>query len=342
MLNSMHGGRIYDKDIDLDFSVNINPLGMPIAVKQSIVDNIDHFETYPDTDCTRLRGALSQWEGVPFENIVCGNGADDIIFRLAKVLHPRKVLLLSPTFSEYERSLEGLGCSIGYYPLDSLQGFAIQESILEYLSSVDVFYLCNPNNPTGALLEPSTMELIVSKCIQEGITLIVDECFLDFVIGGVSFKSYLNSGLNLVIIKAFTKTYSMAGIRLGYAMCSSVALCNALANCGQSWGVSSVAQVCGISALSCLDYVSKTQTYIHTEREYLVENFKALGFKVYPSVANYILVQSPLDLYNLLLPKKILIRDCSNYRGLGKGYYRFAVKSHKDNLTLIQTLERLV
>lgn len=336
MLKYHHGGRIYDKSVKLDFSVNINPLGMPKEVKQSIIDNIDNFETYPDTECIKLRKKLSQVEKVPFKNIVCGNGADDIIFKVSQVLNPKSALILSPTFSEYEKSLN---CDIKYYPLKCSNNFEIQLDILKHLNQVDVFYLCNPNNPTGMVVREGLMDLIVKKCQQEKITLIVDECFLNFVINGISFKRYLNSDLNLIILRAFTKIYSMAGIRLGYAMCSNSKVCKDISNYGQAWNVSSIAQVCGLSALNCIDYIDKTQKYVEIERSFLKSNLESLGLKVYPSVANYFLMQSNLDLYNLLLREKILIRECSNYIGLDNSYFRISVKSHKENLFLIDTIK---
>lgn len=339
MLRYQHGGRIYNKDITLDFSVNINPLGMPTEVKQSIINNIGTFETYPDTDCTLLRKKLSQVEEIPFDNIVCGNGADDIIFKIANVLNSKNALIISPTFSEYEKSLN---CNIKYYPLMESHNFRIQSNIMDYLKGVDVFYLCNPNNPTGTLIDTSLMDLIINQCIENGITLIVDECFLDFVSNGISFKRYFNRNLNLIIIKAFTKIYSMAGIRLGYALVNGSKLCKNIADSGQAWNVSSVAQVCGLSALDCTDYIQRTQEYITQEREYLTNNLKALGFKVYSSMTNYILIQSKLDLYNLLLKNKILIRECSNYHGLDKSYFRIAVKSHKENTILIDNIKSIM
>lgn len=338
MINQ-HGGEIYNKSIKLDFSININPLGMPDRVKQSIIDNVDNFEIYPDTQCIELRKKLSKVEGVPFENIVCGNGADDLIFRIGQSLRPRNALMLSPTFSEYEKSLED--CRVKYYPLREEFNFKIQHDILEYISNVDVMYLCNPNNPTGILIDDSIFNLIVDRCIKENVTLIVDECFLDFTTNGKSFKRYLNSNINLIILKAFTKIFSMAGIRLGYALCSNSKICERISNCGQSWSVSTVAQVCGVSALDCIDYFSKTREYIKTEKEFLTSNFKSLDLKYYPSDANYILVKSSIDLYSKLLGESILIRECSNYVGLDNSYFRIAIKRHQDNIILIDTLKKI-
>jgi len=340
MIRNHHGGRVYDKLINLDFSVNINPLGMPKEVKQSIVDNVDSYDIYPDTECLQLRRKLSQVENVDFENIVCGNGADDIIFRISQTINPKRVLILSPTFSEYEKSLNG--CEIKYYPLKEDFNFKIQPDILDYISNIDIFYLCNPNNPTGQIIDESLMDLIVHKCRLENVILLVDECFLDFVINGISFKKYLNSELNMIILKAFTKIYCMAGIRLGYALCSNSNLCDKISNQGQAWSVSTVAQVCGLSALGCIGYIQKTRDYIQNERQFLVRNLNRLGLKTYPSEANYILIKSKLDLYNLLLEQKILIRDCSNYIGLDSSYFRVAIRKHEENQTLIDTLNRIL
>lgn len=335
-----HGGRVYDKYVRLDFSININPLGMPDIVKKAIIESVDNLETYPDTECLELRGKIAEVEKVPFKNIVCGNGADDIIFRAAQALEPNHALILSPTFSEYENSLRG--CDIRYYPLKESSNFKVQPDILQYLEGIDTFYLCNPNNPTGALLDGSLMGDIVCKCIEKKVTLIVDESFLDFTTDGKTFKEYLNRDINLIILKAFTKIYSMAGIRLGYAICSNSVLCNKIFECGQAWSVSTIAQVCGISALKCTEYVEDTKTYVQNERKFLASQLTKLGIRVFPSDTNYLLVKSQLDLYDLLLKENILIRDCSNYVGLDTHYFRVGIKKHQDNLILVDTLKKIL
>lgn len=339
-MKNSHGGEIYNKNIKIDFSININPLGMPTTVKNSIIQNVDNFEIYPDTECLELRKKISLIEKVPFENIVCGNGADDLIFRIASALTPNKALILSPTFSEYEKSL--MDCKIKRYTLKSKYNFKIQSDILDYISNIDIMYLCNPNNPTGVLLDSNLYSSIVDKCIKENVTLIVDECFLDFTMNGKSFKEYLSLDVNLIILKAFTKIYSMAGIRLGYALCSNTDLCEKIFNSGQSWSVSTVAQICGLSALDCTEYIEHTKKYIQTEREFLFSKLKKMNLKFYPTNANYILIQSNLDLYSLLLKEDILIRDCSNYIGLDSSYFRIAIKNHGDNITLVNILEKLL
>jgi threonine-phosphate decarboxylase len=338
-MKNFHGGRIYDKSVEVDFSINVNPLGMPDRVKQSIVDNIDNFEVYPDSECLELRQKIATMERVPFENIVCGNGADDLIFRISHVLKPKRCLLLAPTFSDYETSLEG--CEVTYYRLREDMDFKVQNDILDHLHDVDVFYLCNPNNPTGTLLDDHLYKLIADRCATENITLIVDECFLDFTLNGKTFKPYLSQNLDLIILKAFTKTYAMAGIRLGYAMFSRVSTCEKVARCGQSWGVSTVAQVCGLSALQTTDYLKLTREYIQQEKDYLLSNFERLNLKFYPTDTNYILVKTPVDLYSKLLDQKILIRPCANYIGLDETYFRLAIKRHSDNVRLVNALENI-
>lgn len=341
-----HGGDIYhNKGIVYDFSANINPLGLPPNVKEALREGIGDWEHYPDPECSQLLEKLSLWEGVSGRWILCGNGAADLIFRLALADQPRRALLLSPTFSEYEKALRSVDCEICYHALQEENGFLLTEAILEQIDgSIDMVVLCNPNNPTGQLIAPQLMARIDEKCRRLGIRLLVDECFLEFVQNGSQYsaKSYLAQSAGVVILKAFTKIFAMPGIRLGYLMTTDHALLRRMEALAQAWSVSGPAQTAGAAALENQEYVRKTQTIVAENRRLFSEGLRQLGFAVIPGYANYVLFKSEIELEEPLKQCGILIRRCDNYRGLPAGYYRAAVRTQRENQALLQALADLV
>lgn len=196
-------------------------------------------------------------------------------------------------------------------------------------------FLCNPNNPTGRLIPLPLLEQILQYCAAQGARLFLDECFLNLTEDGVSAKSLLAAHPELLILKAFTKSYGMAGIRLGYCLCADNALLRRMAAASPPWNVSSPAQSAGVAALAERDFLQRTLSLVRTERRWLTDNLTALGFWVCPSHANYLLFRGPLGLREGLLQQGIAIRGCGNYNGLGDGWYRIAVRPHGENEALI-------
>lgn len=341
-----HGGRIYDKNVCLDYSANMNPFGMPKGVKEAIINGMDQYHLYPDDDVIALRSEIAKAEKVDEDFIICGNGASDLIYRLCYSLKPRKACVLAPTFSEYEKALRSAGSEVSYLRLKEENQFRFKEELLENLTrETDVFFLCNPNNPVGAVLKREDLEVIMNHCIKQDIFLVVDECFLDFMEQHEAFsaKSFLENesiARKLFILKAFTKLYGMAGIRLGYGISKDKELMDAMKFHGPAWSVSAPAQRAGIAALKETEYVMNTRKTIETEREYLNKELQRLGYKVYPSNVNYLLFQAPAGLNKHCLEHGILIRSCENYEGLTKEHYRIAVRLREENETLIQCMSR--
>lgn len=337
-----HGGDIYDKKIRYDFSVNINPLGTPIAVRQAVIDSAKDICSYPDPCCRELINSLAKYEGVPKSCIMCGNGAAELIYSFCAAVRPNTALELAPTFSEYSNAAESVGCKVERYKLKKEENFLLTDDFLTLLRSkhYDVVFLCNPNNPTGCLLEPTLLEEICRICAQNNIRLFLDECFLELSDdGGInSMKKNLLKYPNLFILKAFTKNFGMAGLRLGYCLCSDRSLLESMSKTTQVWNVSIPAQKAGIAALNEKDFLSEAKSIIFQERDILTKELKRLGFWVCPSKANYILLYSQEQIDDALLDKGVLIRDCSNYYGLGMGWYRIAVRKHDENKFLMRAL----
>ena len=336
-----HGGNIYGYRDILDFSANINPLGVPDSVKKAVAEGAHGIENYPDPNCTALRERLAEYEGIAPEKIVCGNGADDIIYRIVHAFIPENALVTAPSFSEYSRALAEAGCTADVHYLTEDSGFELSESILPRLTpDIDICFICSPNNPTGRTVSADVLEAMARKCLENGIILVCDECFLGFAENSeeLSLMRYLND--SCVILRAFTKLYAMPGIRLGYAVFGSDSTAERIGQSGQFWSVSSLAQTAGIAALGEDDYVRRTAGYIARERSFLISEMRDMGVRVFDSSVNFLLFRSIPELCEKMLSMGILIRDCCNFDGLSEGYYRIAVRTHEENTAFLNALRR--
>ena len=245
-----HGGNIFRYSDILDFSANINPLGMTENIRLAIERSAKDAEKYPDPFCTELREKIALHENTVPERIVCGNGADDLIFRAVHALKPKKALVCQPTFSEYSRALSETDCKITEYPLSESEEFELNQDFIQSLSpDLDMCILCTPNNPTGKLIQPEILSQISERCRENGIILMCDECFMGFVKNSAKYSIVNFMNKNSIVLKAFTKIFAVPGIRLGYAVCGDTETACKLSESGQFWSVSSVAQAVGITAL---------------------------------------------------------------------------------------------
>lgn len=330
----------------LDFSANVSPLGLPKGVRQAVIASLDNADTYPDPLCRSLCEAIAVHEGKKPDQVVCGNGAADLIFRLVLGLHPSSALLLTPTFAEYEQALRASGCEVNYFHLHPENGFALTEEFLAAVNpSLDILFLCQPNNPTGRLCERPLLLSILERCRACNVILVMDECFVNFLDNPAEYSiaDRLEEYENLFILKAFTKLYAMAGIRLGYGLCNNPLLLKRIKTAGQPWGVSSTAQAAGVAALQATDYVKSVKALLWQEKPFLISGLTDAGVTCLGSSANYIFFHSPdPQLHTKLWEVGIMIRDCSNYAGLSSGYYRIAIRTHKDNKQLVRAIKTII
>ena len=353
MYEYVHGGDIYsdpsfkrNKDM-LDYSANINPLGIPAGVRSALKAAVADSVNYPDPFCRELRARLSRHFSLPAEMIYCGTGAADVLFRIMTALQPKRTLVLAPTFADYEKAALTAGSKIDYFTLYEKNDFAVTPEILKAITKrTQMVVLCNPNNPTGKLIDEELLITVLRHCEELQIPLLVDECFMDFVQDreAYSLLDQLAAHPGLIILKAFTKIFAIPGVRLGFCLTSDASLIDKLYACGQDWNVSTLAQAAGIAALDETDYLAETHELIAVEKAYLIAQLRLIGLKVFEGAANYLLIKT---LHNYPWPEKlkkhhILIRDCSNYRGLSAGYYRIAVKTRRDNRKLIRIMKELV
>lgn len=339
----MHGGDIYRNAVCMDFSVNVNPLGMPEGMEEALCAAVKSCGSYPDPSAEKLYHTISHMLRVPKEYLLFGNGASELFMAIIHGLQPRKTVIPVPSFYGYEYVAKAGGGEVVYYPLQEVNQFQPDEGLLEALTEdVDLLFLANPNNPTGKLVEPLYLESLLDICKEKGITVVLDECFIEFCEGSHSMLPKIEQYENLIVVRAFTKIYAIPGVRLGYLVCSNQVLMASIKRQLPEWNLSAFAQAAGEACEGRTAFIDRTVEYVKKERAFLTKELKKLELLVYPGEANFILIHSENRLYEGLLEHGILIRDCENFRGLSKGFYRIAVKSRKENEALLKALENIV
>lgn len=340
-----HGGNeIFKNKNIIDFSANINPLGLKENSLEVMKNALDKSVFYPDNFSTNLRQAISRYENINKDYIFCSNGASDIIFRIVNYIKPKNALILAPTFADYERALKTVNCKIYKHILLEKDSFNLKEDILEIIKKeqFDIIFLCNPNNPTGQLIENKLIEKILK--ISKGYVF-VDECFIDFIKYNNNYtcKELINKYDNLIILKAFTKIFALAGFRLGYCITNNLNTINNLYFYGADWAVSIFAQEMGIYCLKNFEeYLKKSLEYISIEKDKIISSLKRLDFKIIGSNANYIFFKGYKGFDKTLYDNyNICIRSCSNYTNLTDEYFRIGIYKKEQNEILIEAIEEI-
>lgn len=332
----IHGGDIYRNRAELDFSVNVNPLGIPNAVRQALHDAVECCETYPDIQAEGLRCAVSEMLQVKKDWLLFGNGASELFMAVVHALCPKRVVIPVPSFYGYEYAANAVSADIHYYFTKEEDGFFPGEDLFLALDeTADLLFLANPNNPTGRKLEREYLLRLLMHCRRKKITVVLDECFIEFCEGQESVIDVIAEFPNVILVRAFTKIFSIPGVRLGYLVCSVPKLRQEIERQLPEWNVSVFAQMAGAACAKEQEFRLQTAAYIAGERKFLAERLKGMGAsfscKIYPGSANFLLLYCAYPLYDRLLEKGILIRDCSNFKGLGSGYYRIAVRTREEN-----------
>ena len=344
-MRTVHGGDIYTYQGMLDFSVNVNPLGPSGRVLRAAEEGVRHMEAYPDIRCRRLRARLAEKLDVPGSSLLFGNGAADLIYTLALAEKPKRALVAIPAFSEYEKALQASGCGIEYYETEKKDLFCITEEFPDRLDrGMDMLFLCAPSNPAGRAPERELLVRTAERCEELGIRFVLDECFMGFLPEeeSVSLRKETSRFRNLFLLRSFTKLHAMPGLRLGYGISSDPDLVSRMEGASQPWSVSVPAQEAALAALEDDGRVERTRQLVREQRQRLENALAGLGIDYIPSQANYILLYSEYDLFREFAQRGILIRDCSDYRGLGKGWYRIAVRTEQENGRLLKALEEIL
>lgn len=329
----------------IDFSSNINPLGpSPKAVK-AIKSNSSILSVYPDSESAKLRKILQKYTKIHESQIVVGNGATEIIYNFCRAFlsSKTKVLIPIPNFGEYEAAAKLSDAKVTYFKTMDLE-----KDIDNFISKIPTngcIFICNPNNPTGYLISKNNLKKIILSAKKKNSLVFVDECFIELVPKhNESILDMIKKNENLMILRSLTKSFGLAGIRIGYGV-GSKKLISILNKIKIPWNVSGLAQLAASESLSTANYLLKSKKLVLKELNYLKTNISKLEkFECLDSTANFILIKSKINstvLQKKLLKKNILIRDCSNIRGLNNNFIRIAVKTRKENQKLLRALKEI-
>ncbi len=352
---SVHGGNIDEicrkynisKDEITDFSANINPLGLNENIKNSIINSIEEIIHYPDITYLSLKEEIIKSEGINIGNLFLGNGAAECIFNLVRSMKPKNTLLLAPTFSEYEEAVKSVDGNIEYFLLKEEENFKLNERLIDRLDeSLELLFICNPNNPTGVITKKDYLEKVVKRAKELNIYVTLDESFLDFVEDKEKYSvlNLIDKYDNLIVIKSLTKFYAIPGLRIGFGVTNNKELLNKINKVTMSWNVNTLAEIAAVKGLKEENYKKESINYVNTEREYLYNNLKNIdNIKVFKPSVNFIFfkINLNIDLKKELLKYGILIRSCNNYKGLDNKFYRIAVRTRMENNKIINALNKV-
>lgn len=336
----------------VSFSANVNPLGLSELVKTELSKQLDCLTAYPDREYTGLRKSIGSYVNSSFENVLVGNGASELISLLAKVIKPRKALILGPTYSEYEHSIGLAGGNSDYFELKETDNFVLdKESLIAHLNAgYDLCVLCNPNNPTSALIEKGVLEEVVACANKNNVLMLVDETYMEFVndVDASSAISLVSKYSNLVVLRGVSKFFASPGLRLGYAVTSNHDLIAKVNELQVPWSVNSLAEVAGRVMFSDKEYIKETREYVALERDRIYERLSSIkSLKVYKPSCNFILCKivsgsiEANDLFDAAIKEKCMIRDCADFNFLDESFFRFCFMKKEDNERLLSVIERL-
>ncbi len=337
----------------IDFSTSINALGFSKKAERKLKQDLGAVLRYPDPRCTQLRRALAQFHGLAEEQFLIGAGSTEFIFALPRVLQIHHPLIVTPAGSEYEKALEIFPgrsrVDIHYMETNEEDGFELNvESLLFALTlGYDALYLGNPNNPTGNLINKLDLQRILAQAEREKVWFILDEAFIDFA-EGESLKREAVSSSRLIILRSLTPFFALPGLRVGYLISNPEVLAEFSRN-KEPWTVNALAQVAAAVSLQDHKYITRTKEFIALERTRLIHGLRGIpGFIPYPAAANYLLVQihpalnlNAAELREKLVPHGIFIRDCHSFHHMGPYFFRIAVRSRKENNSLLKALRQI-
>ena len=346
----MHGGDIYRNQVHMDFSVNLNPLGTPDEVMRAVCDALPGAHVYPDPEQAALRQVIAEAIGCRADAVVAGNGVSELLMVAVRAEHPKQAVVFAPAFSGYAYALEALGCRIHSIVADEKTGLCFMGRDLDAIpADTDMIFVCDPANPTGQALSEEALTALLHKTAGKGITVCLDESFRllsDQWAEALSEKrlSLLETYDHLLFLRSFTKVLAMPGIRAGYAV-SSPERIQRIRRQLPEWNLSVCSEAMirsGIHLLYETGFAEESVKEIQKERDFLSKGLKEAALPVCESSAPFLLFRGPVQLQKKLLLKGILIRDCSDFAGLSEGTYRIAVKSRKDNQTLLAALKEVL
>jgi threonine-phosphate decarboxylase len=340
-----HGGIFSIKNPNekiIDFSSNVNPLGCHPSVKKYLKKQLNQIHVYPDSESSKLRSNLKWFTGMNTSQILVGNGATEIIYNFCStfVNKKSKVLIPCPTFSEYEKAVKFFGGNV-----ISFKSLNLNNDLSKFIQKIPkhgIIFFCNPNNPTGEILSKKNMEHIVKAAQKKSSLIFVDETFIELVPNSnPTLVKAIKSYDNLFILRSFTKSFGLAGLRIGYGL-GSKKIIEILQRIKIPWNVNYIAQTAASAALCYSNFLEKSCEIIKKENLFLMNSLSKIEWLFcFNSSTNFILIKTKINskiLQKKLLKKNILVRDCSTFCGLDENYIRIAIKNRNQNKLLVKAL----
>ncbi|MCD1147601.1 aminotransferase class I/II-fold pyridoxal phosphate-dependent enzyme [Peptoniphilus sp. KCTC 25270] len=338
--------RKYNFDVDevMDFSSNVNPIGPSKKALQYLRENLDQASVYPDPEYVDLLKEISNYTHANPEHILLGSGTTNLIKDFIHYVNPKRALLNSPCYSEYENELNLIGSEVFHYNLDYHRNFTVSvDEVIEIIqkNSIELYVITNPNNPTGTILNRVDIERIVEAT---NIPILIDETYIEFTDRSVySCSAFAATNPNIFVVRSTSKFFATPGIRLGYAITSNQKVLDSMGKNFSLWGINIFAEMMGKVMFSDETYKAVTYNHIQREKDKMISALETVEqLKVFPSYGNFVLVKikdrsaTAKELREFLLPRKIVIRDCSNFKNLDERFFRFCILSKEANDLLIQ------
>lgn len=344
----LHGGDIYTDGILkgknlLDYSSNINPLGVPKGFSENIGEALKNVIRYPDIKYRKLIDNIKAYIGVENVQYILGNGAAEVIDLSISCFE--SILIVVPSFVEYEINSQKWNCKIEYSYLSRNMEFDYND-IMNKLKNVKAVIIGNPNNPNGGTIDKNKFQEILDFCEENEKIIIIDEAFIEFAGEKEhSFVKYTNQYKCLFIIRAVTKFFAMPGVRFGYGITKNIKLAASIKEKQNPWNINCFAELAVKYLFSDEKYIKRSLLWIEEERSFLFHELCEVNCfeRVFPTDANFILCKlkdiDEDELYDFCLKKEIIIRKASNFRGLNKGFIRLAIKDRESNERLIKALK---
>ncbi len=330
--------------VNMDFQKKI--FGSSKLAKEYIVNNIDKVSVYPDPEYLELKTSISNYCNCSIDNILLGSGATELISSFIKTINPKKALILSPAYSEYEKELSKIECNITKYFSKKEYNFTINiDNLIEIINkdNYELIIICNPNNPTGFTFSKNEIEKILNNTNS---FVMVDETYIEFTNTSIySSTSLVDKYDNLFVIRGTSKFFSTPGIRLGYGLISNHKIKYEMNSNLDLWNINIFASMMGEVMFNDNKFIENTYSLMIKERDYLVNELsKFTDLKIYNSQGNFILCEiksksiTAKEVREKLIPKRIIIRDCVSFDGLDEYFFRVCILKPEENKLLIDNL----
>jgi histidinol-phosphate aminotransferase len=329
----------------LKMASNENPFGISPKAGKSIKKHIKKSFQYPEVSCPDLREKLSKYINIDKDNIVLCNGADSVIYNIGMCLLNREDEVIIPeiTFPMYETIARSMNCRIVESEMSGF-GINLKDIISKITEKTKIIWICNPNNPTGTLINKTEFNNFINK-VPGNIMIVHDEVYYDFadINQFPDTVNLIKSGMkNIFVIRSFSKVYGLAGVRLGYGI-GSKDIIDLLYRVRIPFDVSVLAQAAGIGAIDDKDFYNKTVELNKRERNYIYSELESIGIKYLKTNTNFILIDLEKDAdecVKKLLYKGIIVRPMKNYNL--PNFFRLTIGRKRHNKRFLKALKELL